>query len=252
LRYRSFLEGKHALSHNLYWRHPHYSACPNNQGYNPIDGTPNHQTNPSTFLISYILGSFLYVFLYYLSLMKPNVFSMSSPKKLPKFVDKSVIELMLDKAKKDTSKHAKRNYLILLVLWRTGIRCSEVINIRKQDIQYDIIIIRGGKGGKDRSVPIDRELSDILSIYCDSMKPGQVVFPLSRKQVYNIVCKYNVEGYDIHPHTIRHSFAVHCLKNGMNIRVLQRILGHSSLSTTQIYLDLVGEDIKDEYRKVVW
>ena len=56
----------------------------------------------------------------------------------------------------------------------------------------------------------------------------------------------------MHPHTIRHSFAVHCLKSGMNIRSVQKILGHSSLNTTQVYLDVVGADVQEDFEKVVW
>ena len=58
--------------------------------------------------------------------------------------------------------------------------------------------------------------------------------------------------YEASPHTLRHSFAVHCLKGGMNIRSLQKILGHANLETTAIYLDVVGEDVADDFRRVEW
>ena len=67
----------------------------------------------------------------------------------------------------------------------------------------------------------------------------------------NITHRYQGE-LDVHPHTFRHSFAVHCLKSGVNIRALQKMLGHSDLNTTAVYLDLIGEDIKDDYKKVQW
>jgi len=175
-----------------------------------------------------------------------------SPKKLPKFVNKEVIEQVIVKAKHDTGKHGKRNHLILLVLWRTGLRGAEVVNLRKKDIEADSLIVRGGKGGKDRMVPLDSELVNILGVYCDSMKAEKRIFDLSVRQLRNIVYKYKVDGYDIHPHTFRHSYAVYCLKNGMNLRTLQKILGHSGLNTTQIYLDLVGSDLKEEFSKVKW
>jgi integrase/recombinase XerD len=95
------------------------------------------------------------------------------------------------------------------------------------------------------------------------MKSSDKVFPLTERQVRNIIYKYSpyhlekrdekeIKVYDVHPHTIRHSFAVHCLKNGINLRALQKILGHNSLTTTQIYLDIVGKDIKDDFNKVQW
>jgi integrase/recombinase XerD len=176
----------------------------------------------------------------------------TTPKSLPKFVSKEVIEQIIDKAKHDNSKHGRRNHLILLILWRTGLRGAEVINLRKKDIGSDSLIVRGGKGGKDRYVPLDSELVNMLGIYCDTMKADGHLFDLSVRQLRNIVYKYKVEGYDIHPHTFRHSYAVYCLKSGMNLRTLQKILGHSGLNTTQIYLDLAGSDIKEEFGKVKW
>ena len=89
----------------------------------------------------------------------------TTPKSLPKFVSKEVIEQIIDKAKHDNSKHGRRNHLILLILWRTGLRGAEVINLRKKDIGSDSLIVRGGKGGKDRYVPLDSELVNMLGIY---------------------------------------------------------------------------------------
>jgi integrase/recombinase XerD len=80
------------------------------------------------------------------------------------------------------------------------------------------------------------------------MKAEDSLFPLSTRQIRNIVYRYS----ELHPHTFRHSFAVYCLRNGMNLRALQKILGHSGLNTTQVYLDLVGADLQDEYKKVNW
>ena len=73
----------------------------------------------------------------------------SSPKTLPKFVSKEVIDKMLDKAKHDNDSHSTRNHLILLFLWHTGTRAEECTRMRKRDVQDDSIIVRGGKGGKD-------------------------------------------------------------------------------------------------------
>jgi len=176
----------------------------------------------------------------------------SQTKTLPKYLSREVIEQVIAKAKHDTGKHGRRNHLILLILWRTGLRGEELSNLRKKDIETDSLIVRGGKGGKDRMVPLDSELVNMLGIYCDAMKTEDHLFNVSVRQVRNIVYKYKIEGYDIHPHTFRHSYAVYCLKSGMNLRTLQKILGHSGLNTTQIYLDLVGSDIKEEFGKVKW
>lgn len=171
---------------------------------------------------------------------------------LPKYITQTEISSMLDKAKKDRY----RNYILLLTLSRTGMRVSEIIKLQKRDITEDKIIVRQGKGKKDRAIPLERELSNILGLYMDSMKPKDRLFPFSKKwgdrQIRNIVYKYAPDGYDVSPHTLRHSFAVHCLKNGMNIRNLQKILGHSNLTTTQVYLDVTGEDIAENFQKVNW
>ncbi len=168
-----------------------------------------------------------------------NQFSSRTPKKLPKYITKTKVDVILEKARSDNT----RNYLILVTLWRTGMRVSELVNITKRDVGSDQITIRQGKGHKDRIVPADSGIIDLLTLHSASMNLDDLLFPLSEVTVRNICHKYQDDEY-LHPHTLRHSFAVHCLKSGMNIRVLQKILGHTNLSTTAIYLDLIGEDIK--------
>lgn len=172
----------------------------------------------------------------------------NTPKELPKYCSKEEIEVIIAKADHDTGKHGRRNHIILTVLWQTGMRAEEITNLRKKDIQADTIIIRGGKGGKDRVIPVKNDLRNLLLLYSDQLNGDEQIFPLSTRQIRNIVYRYS----EMHPHTFRHSFAVYCLKSGMNIRTLQKILGHSGLNTTQVYLDLSGVDINDEYKKVNW
>ena len=168
------------------------------------------------------------------------------PKKLFKYLEKTKIDDMLERARDN-----KRNYLVILTLWRTGIRNSELVNLKKGDIKADRIIIHQGKGNKDRWVPLDRDLRTLLEYHTADMRLDDRVFPISTVMVRIIVHKYQGDEY-VKPHTFRHSFAVHCLKSGMNIRSLQKILGHSDLATTAVYLDLVGKDIMDDFGKVEW
>jgi len=172
----------------------------------------------------------------------------SKPKTLPKYITEVEVSSILDKAKKDRY----RNYILLLTLWRTGMRNSELIKLQKRDIINDTIVVRNAKGNKDRVIPLERELSNLLGLYTDRLNPKDKLFPISDRQVRNVVYKYSPDGLDVHPHTFRHSFAVYCLKHGMNLRSLQKILGHSSLTTTQVYLDVVGDDIKEDFGKVNW
>lgn len=171
-----------------------------------------------------------------------------SPKTLPKYLSKEEISQILGTAKKFNY----RDFIILLTLWRTGVRNSEVINIRKNDLVDGQLIVRQGKGKKDRVVPLESELENLLRLYSDRLGYRDILFSLSDRQVRNIVYKYSPDEWAVHPHTFRHSFAVHCLKNGMNLRTLQKILGHTSLTTTQVYLDLVGKDLADDFGKVEW
>ena len=154
---------------------------------------------------------------------------------------------MLELAKKDN----KRNYLIILTLWHTGIRNSELVNLKKRDIKIDRVIIHQGKGNKDRWIPLDGHLSDLLTYHTADIPLDNKIFPITTAQIRNIVHMYE-GGEIIKPHTFRHSFAVHCLKSGMNIRSLQKILGHNDLATTAVYLDLIGKDVIEDFKKVEW
>lgn len=170
----------------------------------------------------------------------------SKPKKLFKYLEKTKVEVILERARDN-----KRNYLLILTLWRTGIRNIEIVSLKKRDIHHDRVIIHQGKGKKDRWIPLDKNLRTLLEYHTADMNLDDRIFPISTVQVRNIVHKYQGNEY-VKPHTFRHSFAVHCLKSGMNIRSLQKILGHSDLNTTAVYLDLVGKDIIADFEKVEW
>jgi len=169
------------------------------------------------------------------------------PKTLPKYLTKTKVETVLEIAKCDN----KRNFLILNTLWKTGMRNSELVKLKKGDINFEDkrIFIHQGKGKKDRWIPLEATLGDLLSFYCSDMVKDTRIFPITTAQIRNIAKRYRGDNH-LTPHTLRHSFAVYCLKNGMNIRSLQKILGHSDLATTAIYLDLIGEDVMSDFKKV--
>jgi integrase len=93
-------------------------------------------------------------------------------KKLSKYLGKTIIDEMLDKARNDN----KSNYLILLTLWRTGIRNSELVNLKKRDIKTDELTIRQGKGHKDRIIPMNSHLSDLLQYHSSKMSFDSKLF----------------------------------------------------------------------------
>lgn len=184
-------------------------------------------------------------------------YASKTPDKFPKYLGDSEIQEILKEAKK----HKKRNYLILLTLYRTGLRSGELLKsydskdtyLRVKDVSFDEghITIRDGKGGKDRVVPLEKDLGDILDFYVEGKHPEDPVFDISARTLRNQLKMYTDKKW-VHPHTFRHSFAVHCLKSDMDLRTLQKILGHSDIGTTQMYLDITGEDVKDEFKKIKW
>ena len=112
---------------------------------------------------------------------------------------------------------------------------------------------RKAKGGRQRRVVLDQETLKMLFDYVLALNTpeDQPIFPISRAQVFNLVKRYgNMVGVQIHPHTLRHSFAIHLVQSGMDLRRLQLLLGHSSLSITQVYLQFKEDDLREAYEKV--
>lgn len=177
------------------------------------------------------------------------------PKKLPKYLKEEEVRKLLNAPPRKKT----RDRLILRILYRCGLRVSELVNLRIEDIDFTegMITVRGGKGNKDRVIPVDGDTLDLIEFYMADAEEGVLILsqrgePLSTRQVERIVKKYAEKAdinKNVYPHMLRHSFAVHCLKAGMNLRSVQKMLGHSSLTTTQIYLDLTGEDIKRDYEE---
>jgi len=148
-----------------------------------------------------------------------------------------------------------RDYLMLRVLWRSGIRVSELVNIRPQDIEWynQVINILRAKGGKQRRVLLDQETISLLSRYVLDMKihEDQLVFPITTRHVWHLVKKYGrMVGLEVHPHTLRHSFAIHLVRSGLDLRRVQQLLGHSNLNTTQVYLQFNDQDLREGYNKI--
>ena len=133
-----------------------------------------------------------------------------------------------------------------------GVRVSEVINVTPNDIEFknSVVNIRKAKGGRQRRVLLDEETLKMLSDYVVTLNTleDRPVFPITRAQVFNLVKKYgNMIGVKIHPHTLRHSFAIHLVRSGMDLRRLQLLLGHSALNTMAVYLQFMDMDAKELY-----
>ncbi len=170
-----------------------------------------------------------------------------------------------------------RDALLVRIPWRTGIRVSELIGINVSDIDYERrgVIIKVQKmrkrDGKTierrRVVPIDQGTLDMVREYLEWRKQfpyqGDLLFPITRQRVDQIYWKLGrragikeigdpavSQHRKLHPHHMRHSFAIHCIKRGMTIERLQKILGHSSPTTTSVYLQYSVADLHEDYDKV--
>ena len=145
--------------------------------------------------------------------------------------------------------------LILQLYYSSGLRLSEAVNLKVKDFEFEenILWIRNGKGGKDRMTILSEKLSKELKNFCQYKDIQDFVFlnkrgePLGVRSVQKILEKVKIETgikKDIHIHTLRHSFATHLLEAGVDIRKIQELLGHSDLSTTQIYTKVSNEELK--------
>ncbi len=188
-------------------------------------------------------------------------------KRLPKAIDVEQVEKLLA-APNDSELLGARDRGILETLYSTGIRVSELVGINRGDVDDtgEAIIIRG-KGKKERIVPLGSHALAALRHYI-SMLDTTTQFPdldrsadaplfinkhggrLSTRSVRRKVSKYLAQAGldpDISPHTLRHSFATHLLDNGADLRSVQELLGHQSLSTTQIYTHLTTQRMREAY-----
>ncbi len=157
-----------------------------------------------------------------------------------------------------------RNKAILELLYATGLRISELISLEFNNVDFEECIVRVvGKGNKERIVPIyDKALRALLD-YIENYRPLLLIKGnrallfinnhgegLTRQAVFKMIkkeCLVKGINKEISPHTLRHTFATHLLQNGADLRVIQELLGHSSLSTTQIYTHISNEKLKKDY-----
>jgi integrase/recombinase XerD len=186
------------------------------------------------------------------------------PKRLPKALSLENIDSFLKVSRVD--KFAARDKALLELLYATGGRVSEIVNLKMDDLQSteDYTAVRlTGKGGKQRVVPVGkfakRAVFDYLNNSRDhflKVKSNKYIFlngrggALTRQSAWNIVvAQAKAAGIteELSPHSLRHSFATHLLDGGADIRVVQELLGHSSVTTTQIYTLITIDKLRESY-----
>lgn len=186
-------------------------------------------------------------------------------KKLPRVLTTKEVDLLLCQPKPGEH-NGLRDKAMLELLYASGIRVSELVDLNISDFDPKVGYLRcRGKGMKERIVPIGTIAINYVSEYLDNSRakllkknsePSLFVnhhgSRMTRQGFWKILKKYarksNIEG-DITPHTLRHSFATHLLENGADLRSVQEMLGHSDISTTQIYTQITRRKIREVYDK---
>ena len=185
-------------------------------------------------------------------------------KKLPQILTGKEVELLLDQPK-CTDLKGFRDKAMLELLYATGIRVSELINLNVDDVNIPGSFIKCSSGNKIRIIPLYPAAIKALNDYVENIRPKMVADitetslfvnisgeRMSRQGFWKIIKYYQEKAQinkDITPHTLRHSFAAHLLENGADLRSIQEMLGHSDISSTQVYAQLVKQNLKSVYNK---
>jgi len=178
--------------------------------------------------------------------------------KLPTVLTEVESKALLEAATR--TRNPQRDRLIVSLLLKAGLRLSELLNLKVSSIEEDhgitFIRVNQGKGAKDRRVPIvDKHLVKELKSYTKKMSQDEFLFNLSARRVQylikDIARKAGITK-NVHPHTLRHTYATIHLKKGVNIESVRKTLGHSSLSTTQRYLQLTDFDVAEDLERSRW
>lgn len=184
--------------------------------------------------------------------------------RLPQVMTAREIELLLEQPE-CTDRKGYRDRAMLELLYATGIRVSELINLDVSDVNMSAGVINCRGKDKVRAIPLYPAAVKALKDYIDFIRPDMISAPserslfvnisgerMSRQGFWKIIKAYQQKAgieKDITPHTLRHSFATHLLENGADLRSIQEMLGHSDISSTQIYSQLVNKQLKDVYHK---
>jgi len=184
---------------------------------------------------------------------------------LPETLNELQVEQFLEKI--DTKAlHGLRDRAMIELLYASGLRISELANARLEDFNFEQRIVRAtGKGNKTRLVPVGRKACEALTAYLSTERPklvksrtGSEVFlsergtKLTTARIWQIVKKHAQRAgleKNVYPHLLRHSFATHLLSNGADLRIIQEMLGHADISTTQVYTHVDQQRLKAVHRQ---
>lgn len=187
-----------------------------------------------------------------------------STQKLPQILTSKEVELLLEQPECVDAK-GYRDRAMLELLYATGIRVTELIDLDISDVNLSAGVIRCHSRSKERFIPMYSTAIKALGEYINLVRPQMIALPdepslfvnvsgerMSRQGFWKIIKYYQKKANidkDITPHTLRHSFAAHLLENGADIHAIQEMLGHADISSTQVYSQLVKKQLKDVYNK---
>lgn len=257
--YSEFLDIEH-----LKYNEMTYKLCLNYLSY-------LNENNDSKSTISRKLSSLrtFYKYLVEENIVNNNPFLLvSSPKKekkIPKFINYNNLDEIFEIPNLDTS-YGQRERVILEILYGSGVRVSELINIKIKDIDFnEKSILIFGKGSKERIVYFGEYAKEIINLYInngrcellDSMNSEYLIVGKNKsklttrriQQIIDDIIKRSSIKLNITPHMFRHTFATHLLDNGCDLLVVQELLGHESLASTEIYTHVSNEHLRDVFMK---
>ena len=193
-----------------------------------------------------------------------NIAALKVERKCPEILTSKEVELFLEQPKCVDEK-GYRDHAMLELLYATGIRVSELIGLDVGDVNLAGGFIRCRSKTRERIIPLYRTAIKALRDYMTDIRPRIISGPdeqalfvnmngerMSRQGFWKIIKYYQEKAEiskDITPHTLRHSFAVHLLENGADLRSIQEMLGHADISSTQIYAHIIKKHLKDDYQK---
>ena len=185
-------------------------------------------------------------------------------KKLPQILSGKEVELLLAQPSCTDAK-GYRDKAMLELMYATGIRVTELIDLDVDHVNLELGIIKCVSAKKTRSIPLYPAALKALSAYLREVRPGMIADPaetalfvnvsggrMSRQGFWKILKHYQAKAgieKEITPHTLRHSFAVHLLENGADLGSLQELMGHSDISSTQMYTHMINQKLKSVYSK---
>ncbi|MET3928065.1 site-specific tyrosine recombinase XerD [Devosia sp. 2618] len=192
------------------------------------------------------------------------VASPRSSRALPKVLSIAEVDRLLTTAEGEANAEASaakqagalRLYVLLELLYATGLRVSELVSLRRSAVMRDTSYLTVlGKGNKERIVPLNDRARDAIKTYVATLEPGPFLFPASGAEGYlsrqvfardlkGLAARAGISSGRIAPHVLRHAFASHLLAGGADLRVVQMLLGHADISTTQIYTHVLDEKLR--------